>query len=290
MRKRIKDNIICYLFLAPWLVFFIIFMLIPFVSGLVYSLYDYDYVDMKSVGLDNYKYIFSDEIFLRSIINTIIIAFTVVILTICIGLFLSQLIVRQSKRLQAALKAAIYIPAVTSSVAIVAVWKWILNPAYGISASISINLGIIPIDWFGQAGTAMSVVSLMVLTFALGQPVVLYTVAMMAIPKTYYEVADIDGASNFRKFFSITIPLIKPTTLYIVITSTIAMMQVFEVPMLLTSGGPQYATTTILLLLYKTAFEFTKFGRAAAMGVVLFIIIGAVAVFQFRLMKSDIKY
>lgn len=288
MNKRLKKNISSYLFLAPWLCFFFVFMLIPFVMGIVYSFFDYNFVEMKYVGLDNYRYIFSDRVFLQSIGNTVLIALVVVGMTIMLSLFLSAQIVKLGEAWQGISKIALYIPAVSSSVAVVAIWRWIFGPACGISSTICNKLGIAAIDWFGQADNALSLVCLMTLTFALGQPVVLYTAAMDAVPKSYYEAAELDGASEWQQFFSITLPLISPTTLYILVTSTIAMMQVFEVPMLLTSGGPQYSTTTILLLLYKTAFEYAKFGRAAAMGVVLFVIIGIFAIVQFRTADTNV--
>ena len=288
MNKRLKKNISSYLFLAPWLCFFFVFMLIPFVMGIVYSFFDYNFVEMKFVGLDNYRYIFSDRVFLQSIGNTVLIALVVVSMTIMLSLFLSAQIVKLGEAWQGISKIALYIPAVSSSVAVVAICRWIFGPACGISSAICNKLGIAAIDWFGQADNALSLVCLMTLTFALGQPVVLYTAAMDAVPKSYYEAAELDGASEWQQFFSITLPLIGPTTLYILVTSTIAMMQVFEVPMLLTSGGPQYSTTTILLLLYKTAFEYAKFGRAAAMGVVLFVIIGIFAIVQFRTADTNV--
>lgn len=286
MNKNLKkrNNYISYLLLAPWLVMFIIFMLIPFVLGIFYSFYDYNFVDLKFIGFENYSEIFNDTVFLKSIGNTVIIAFVVVCLTITVSLFLSYLIVKQSKKMQTTSKIALYVPSVSSSVAIVTAWRWIFGPAMGISSSICLKLGVTAIDWFGQPLSALSMVCSLVLIFSLGQPVVLYTAAMNDVPKEYYESASLDGASPLKQFFKITLPLIRPTTLYILVTSTIALIQVFEVPMLLTSGGPQYSTTTILLLLYKMAFEYGKFGKAAAMGVVMFAMVAIISLFQFRLM------
>jgi len=256
MKKTLKNlykHRWAYIFLAPWLFFFFIFVFVPFVIGITYAFFDYNFVTM-------------------------------------ISLLLSAIIIRQKKRIQSLSKIAIYIPAVTSSVAIVAIWRWVFSPALGISAAICAKLGITAIDWFGQPANALTLVSLMVLSFTLGQPVVLYTAAMIAVPKTYFEAALMDGASEIRQFFSIMLPMIRPTTLYITVTSTIGIMQVFEVPLLFTAGGPQHATTTIMLMLYRTAFDSARFGRAAAMGVVLFVMIGILGIIQFRAMKSDIKY
>jgi len=289
-KGQIKKNIMAYIFLMPWLLFFIIFMVIPFFMGIYYSFFDYDFVNFKFIGLENYKYILTDSVFLKSITNTLLIASTVIVLTMCISLLLASIIVTKSSKIQTITKAAIYVPAVTSSVAIVVIWKWIFGPAMGISSSICAKLGITSIDWFGTPILARILVCLLVLFFSLGQPVVLFTAAINAIPKSYYESADIDGASKRKQFFMITLPLIKPTILYVLVTSTVALFQVFEVPILLTAGGPQYSTTTILLLLYRTAFEFGKFGRAAAMGVILFLMIGIIAVFQFKQGNSDVEY
>jgi multiple sugar transport system permease protein len=290
MNKKIREAVFSYIFLAPWLIFFVVFMLIPFIYGIVYSVFDYNYMDMKFIGLDNFKNILTNKFFLKSIVNTLILAVIGIILTISTTLFLSQLIVRQNKRLQIVSKMGLFIPAVSSSIAITAVWKWVFNPTFGISATLLSNLGLPAFDYSSNSATAMGMISLMLLSFGIAQPVVLYTTAMDAIPSTFFEAAEIDGATQLQKFFSITLPLVKPTTLYLLITMTIGGMQVFEVPMFLTGGGPNYATTTILLFLYNIAFKSGQVGRAAAMGVILFVIIGVLAIIQFRTMKSDVTY
>jgi multiple sugar transport system permease protein len=290
MNKKTREAVFSYAFLAPWLIFFVVFMLIPFVYGIVYSVFDYDYASMEFIGLDNFKYILTNQFFLRSIVNTLILAVIGITSTISTTLFLSQLIVRQKRKLQVVSKMGFYIPAVSSSIAITTVWKWVFSPTYGISATILNKLGLPAFDYFSNTATSMGMIALMLLTFSIAQPIVLYTAAMDAIPSTYFEAAEIDGASQFQKFFSITLPLVKPTTLYLLITMTIGGMQVFEVPMFLTGGGPNYATTTILLYLYNIAFKSGQVGRAAAMGVILFVIIGVLAIVQFRTMKSDVTY
>ena len=126
--------------------------------------------------------------------------------------------------------------------------------------------------------------------FMIGAPIILYTAAMGAIPKQYYEIADIEGASYFQKLWHITIPLIKPTTLYLAIVLTIGLFQSFVIVKLMTGGGPYYRTTTIAYHLVQTAFWFTKYGLASAIGVVLLVVIAIFTIIQFKLLSGEIEY
>jgi multiple sugar transport system permease protein len=288
--KRITKNKWAYIFLLPWFLLFSVFILLPFIIGFVISLYEYDFSSMKFILFGNYSSIFKDELFVKSILTTLKIAAIVVPLSIAFSLWVSNSVFNSSKLLQSFVKASFYIPTVVSSVALAITWKWIFNPAYGLCKYITDMLGVPPVDWYGVPLNAVLTISLLLVFVFVGQPIILYSAALGCIPVMYYEAADIDGASGARKFFKITLPLLKPTTLYIIVTMTIAALQIFEIPLLLTAGGPQYNTTTILYLLYKTAFEYTKFGLASSMGVVLFFIIAVIAFLQFKYLNMDVQY
>lgn len=269
---------------------FSVFIILPFAISFAISMFNYDFINMEFIFLDNYKTLFNDELFVRSILTTLKIAVIVVPFSIVFSLWVSNLIFNSSKAVQSFVKAGFYIPTVVSSVALVITWKWIFNPAYGLSKYLTDLLNLPPIDWYGLSLNAVLTISLLLIFVFVGQPVILYSAALGGIPVTFYEAADIDGATGTQKLIRITLPLLKPTTLYIIVTMTIGALQVFEIPMLLTAGGPQYNTTTILYLLYKTAFEYGKFGLASSMGVVLFVIIAIIAFIQFKYFSSDVQY
>lgn len=288
--KIIIKNRWGYIFLLPWITLFTVFIFLPFITGFVLSLNEYNFVNMKFVGFGNFNELLRDSLFTNSIMNTLKMTLVIIPVSIALSMWISNLIFNSGKTMQSLIKAGFYLPTVLSSVAIVVTWKWIFNPAYGLSTYITGLIGIQPIDWYGNTKNAFFIVSALLIFLFIGQPIILYSAAMGGIPVSYFEAAEIDGANGFQKFFKITVPLLKPTTLFITVTMTISSLQIFEIPLLLTAGGPQYATTTILYLLYKTAFEYTKFGLASSMGVVLFMIIGAFAMLQFKLLKSDVQY
>lgn len=290
MVKKIIKNKWGYIFLIPWALLFLIFIFLPFIIGFVLSLFEYDFANYKFVFFENFKTLFDDKIFVNSIFTTLKFAVIIVPVSIAVSLWVSNIITNSGKFVQSAVKAGFYIPAVISSVAIVVAWKWIFNPAYGLSTYITSIMGATSVDWYGNPTNAFFLMSVLLIFLFVGQPIILYSAAMGSIPISYYEAARIDGANKFEEFFKITLPLLKPTTLFITVTMTISSLQVFEIPLLLTGGGPQFSTTTVLNMLYKTAFEYTKFGLAASMGVVLFVIIGLIALIQFKYLRSDVQY
>ncbi len=289
-KRKLKNNAVSYLFLTPWLLVFAVFVVFPFAYGFSVSFLSFDYVNKSFVGLANYRNLLSDAKFLRSILATLKMVAIILPSTVIFSLWVAHTIHNRTKHLQSATKIAFYLSAIVSEVALVIVWKWVFNPGYGLSATITDFLGVQRLNWLGDVNLALPLVSLLVLTFTVSQPIILYSAAMGNIPIMYYESADIDGASKWIKFVKITLPLLKPTTTFVLITTTIANLQIFAVPYLLTAGGPEFGTTTILLMIYRNAFEYSKYGYASAMGIVLFLIIAIFATFQFKLTKSDIQY
>ena len=274
----------------PWLILFCVFVLYPFVSGIGISLTEYNFASIRFVFLDNYKELLEQKQFATAALTSFKLAVFIVPCVILLSLWVSSMLTGMKKRTQAFIKASLYIPGTVSSVALVITWKWIFNPAYGLSNYLCNLIGIEPINWYGQSFYALLLIIVLVVFIAIGSNVILFSAAMIGIPISYYEAADIDGATNYKKFRYITLPLLKPTTLYVTITATIGAFQVFELPLLLTAGGPNFSTTSVMLLLYKTAFEYDKFGLAAAMGVVIFAIIAVISVVQFKLLSSDVQY
>ena len=295
VKKFVRSNVFHehfwgYFFILPSVIFFIIFVVYPVIEALILSLYQYSLQGSTWVGLANYKNIFNDEIFIKSLINTFLFVLYIVPTTVILSIIIAVLIYDKSPRTQTFFRAAFYLPVVISIVSVSLVWRNMYHNLYGIINYLLSFLGIDPINWLGDPRYVIPSLSVVVLTYSLGQPIILYLAALGGIPQTYYEAADIDGASAIAKFWHITVPLITPTTLYIFVTTTIGAFQVFAVVNLMTSGGPNYASNTVLFLIYKTAFTYNDFSLASTMGVVMFVCVAIFAVFQFKMFSSQVEY
>lgn len=280
-----------YLFVLPMTLFFIVFTLYPALEAVRMSFFDFRRSGEIFVGLQNYKDIFGEERFLKALGNTFLYVLYIVPFTIAFALVVASFIYSMSERWTAFFRAVFYLPTVTSAVAISLVWGWIFNPGEEALANRLLALFHQQAQlWFVDPGMALYLIVFIILTVSVGQPIVLYTAAMGSISSDYYEAARVDGASRFQQFQRITIPLLMPTTLYSIVITTINAFQTFIFVHLLTSGGPDHTTTSIIYELYVEAFNTNKFGTASAMGIVLFLIVGLVAVFQFRSMTSKVEY
>jgi len=276
-----------YFFLIPWALFFFVFTLFPFLFGILVSFTDYSLSGMKFAGLDNYRRIFSQTAFIRSTIATFAYAAVIIPLTVVVALWISYEIHDRSEKFNSFTKASLYLPGVTTLSALTVVWKFLLVPTFGLIAIILARFGFHG-SLLANPVSAIPIISILIVSVGLGQPVILYTAAMNNIPVTYYEAAQLEGSSRFSMFRHITLPLISPTTTFILITNTIGILQLFVVPYLMTSGGPAYRTSTLLLLVYNSAFLNGSFGYASAIGNILFVLTAMLAVVQFWVMRRDI--
>jgi multiple sugar transport system permease protein len=286
-----KDYGWAYLFIAAPVVLFFVFTLYPVVSAFLMSFQKYNVLKSKWVGLDNYKLMFNDDVFWKSLKNTVIFTVGTVPVNIAITFVLAFFIFQMRQSWQTFFKASLYLPAVASGVTVSLVWLAIFDPTpVGLMNRALSLFGIDPVIWLGQSSTALFSLMLMSYLGAHGSGIILYLAAMGGIPKSLYEAADIDHASGWTKFSKITWPLLKPTTLYLAVTGVITSFQVFISVYLMTQGGPNFATTTIAYLIYQTAFVFYDFGVASAQSFVLAALIVVVSVIQFKYFSSDIEY
>lgn len=288
--NKVKEQFWGYFFIIPGLFFFIVFVVYPLIESLGLSLYSYNLETYTWVGFQNYVNLFKDEVFLRSILNTFLFVLYIVPATIIFSLLFAVLVIDKSPKVQTFFRAAFYLPVVISIVSVSLVWNNLYNPAYGILNYLLSLFGAQPISWLGNAKLVIPALSLVILTYTMGQPIILNLAALGGIPVTYYEASDIDGASGWQKFWRITLPLLKPTTLYIFVTTTISAFQVFAIINLMTSGGPNYASSTVLYLIYRQAFYYNDFGLASTMGVILFVCVALFSVFQFKLFSDTVEY
>ncbi|MVP02369.1 ABC transporter permease subunit [Paenibacillus sp. N10] len=286
-----KDYGWAYLFILAPILLFLVFTLYPVFTALVMSFQQYNILNSSWIGLDNYERLVKDEIFWKSMKNTAIFTLGTVPINIIITFVLSFFIFQMKSTWQTFFKATLYLPTVASGVTISIVWLAIFDPTDSGLLNRFIGLfGLDPVIWLGQTGTALFSLMLMNWLGSHGAGIILYLAAMGGIPKSLYEAADIDHASGWTKFSRITWPLLKPTTLYLLVTGVITSFQVFISVYLMTQGGPNFATTTIAYLIYETAFKFYEFGLASAQSFVLAIMIIIISVIQFKYFSSDIEY
>ncbi|NMO97061.1 carbohydrate ABC transporter permease [Paenibacillus lemnae] len=291
-RRRIKgDSGYGYAFIAVALVVFAMFTAYPVVSAFIISFQQYKPLGSEYVGLENYIASFNDKLFWKSVYNTIIYT----ILTVPVALFLSFavaiLIIPLRKKLQNIFKAVYYLPAVASGVALSVVWLWIYDPmASGILNRMLSVFGMSNTNWLGSSSTAMFSLVLMAWLSSHGTSIIIYLAALLGIDESYYEAAELDGASFIKKVWYIVIPCLKPTTLFLLVTGVIGSFQVFQNAYLMTGGGPDNATTMVGLLIFNNAFKYFEFGEAAAQSLVLAFIIALISFIQFKYLGKEVEY
>lgn len=289
---RTRETFVSYIFLLPALFFFFFFVVYPMGTGVITSFFNYTLDKMDFIGFANYVELFKNENFLKSMKNTILLVVGVVPLIVLFSIVVSVSIYQKHAAVRSAFRGIFYLPVVTGTVSVVVVWKWIFDPMNGILNYILMDVGILnePIMWLADKRFALGCILLVLLTTSVGQPIVLYVAALGNLDPTHIEAAEIDGANRWQVFRHIKMPGILPTTLYVVVITTINSFQCFSLIQLLTSGGPNYNTSTIMYLLYETAFKQYRFGYANAMGVILAIIIAIISFIQFKWLGTDVDY
>ena len=281
-----RETISAYLFLLPSLIFFIGFVVIPMIMCVVFSLQEMglDSSATKFIGFDNYVKMAQDPIFWNGFLNTVIIVVVAVPAVTAFSLWVSSAIYQMKAVTRSFFRCVFYLPVVTGTVAVTVVWKWMFNPYNGLLNQI---FGTTGYDWLGNSATAIWCIILILFTTSIGQPIVLYVAALGNVDQSLVEAAQVDGATKLQVFWKIKWPQIMPTTLYILVITTINSFQCFALIQLLTSGGPNHATDTIMYYIFQMAYNNQNFGYANAMGVVLAIIIAIFSAIQFKFAKTD---
>ncbi len=295
-RLMIRETTASYLFLAPFLLFFFLFVVWPMFMCVYTSFFESTMgKEDVFVGLQNYEDLlwkynpktgsYGDPVFWKALWNTLIIVVVSVPVTCAFSLWVASIISRMPVAATSAFRCIFYLPVVTGSVAVTMVWKWMYNNYYGIFNYIGTSTGLLEenINWLGDPKYALGCIILILLTTSVGQPIVLYVSALDNVDKTLVEAAQVDGATSRQAFWSIKWPQMMPTTLYILVITTINSFQCFALIQLLTSGGPQNSTQTIMYYIFYNAFKLYKYGYGNAMGVILAIIIAILSAVQFKL-------
>jgi multiple sugar transport system permease protein len=288
-RGFLGERISGYVFIAPAVALFAVFQVYPILRTAVLSFQEFVGAGFVSVGLKNYAELFGSAVFARSLVNSALFVAITMPLILLFTLFVSYRIYRVHATLLGFYRIAFYLPSVASIVTVSVVWKNLLNPVMGLVNYLIGLAGMAPVTWLGQ-GYAFGSVAMILFTVNVGMSLILYISAMQNVPAALVEAARIDGAGQGRVFFSIMLPLVMPTTLFVVVINTINLFQSFALVNLLTKGGPYYATSTIVFQIYETAFWLQRYGLASAMGIILGLLIAAVSLVQFRLVNRDFEY
>nr|WP_239433802.1 sugar ABC transporter permease [Vagococcus silagei] len=278
----IKESMTGYLFVGPQLILFVVFIVYPVLEGFKMSMYRQTYTEDLFVGFDNYKELFADPVFIRSVFNTVLFVVAIVFLTIVFGLFVATTVYDKSSKYISFIRGSFYLPVMVSMVVMSMVWNFLLNPANGLISYLLGNAGVKDVNLLGSVTWVMPTIIFVTFVGNVGQSIILYIASMIGIPEDYFEAAQIDGATRWQRMTKILIPLVRPTTLYLIVINIIAVLKIFVVIQLLTGGGPNNASVTMMYYLYQNAFVYNNTGVAAAVGVIMFIVALMLSIPQFR--------
>ncbi|MGF1881879.1 carbohydrate ABC transporter permease [Vibrio splendidus] len=289
--QPMKNRLKVLLFTAPLLVPLFTFWLVPFGYSIYISFTDWDYIspDYSFVGLENYEYMVEDYEFIQAVLNTFWFSVGVVIPTIILGLVFAMLLHKNFKGSQF-YRAVIFSPWITPTVAVSIVWSWVFETKSGLANHLLESAGFSAIPWLENGNTALIAVIIVTVWQAIGWTMLFYISALNKIPESLYEASLIDGCSSLTRFLKITLPLISPTTFFLVVVNIITAMQAFDQFQILTQGGPGGETRTLLYLFYQQAFERYEMGPAAATSLVIFLITGLLALINTYIGKRWVYY
>ncbi|ACZ43462.1 binding-protein-dependent transport systems inner membrane component [Thermobaculum terrenum ATCC BAA-798] len=279
-----------YLFIAPSIAFLLVFALIPFLFTIYVSLHDWNMLVPLSrarfLGFENYRYLlFEDPLFWQTFRNSVVFALGNVVLTMALSLAVA-LLLNSRLRLRALWRSAFFMPYVTSSVAIAIVWSNLYHPTYGLFNGVLQFLGLPTLDFTNSPSQAMPSLIATSIWHELGYYMIIFLAGLQSIPGEVYDAAKVDGAGSWQQFWRITLPLLRPTILFVAVIITLSSLQVFDLPFILTNGGPVNSTNTLVLYMYQTAFQFLRMGRATAMAILLFVVVFAMTLIQLRLLRE----
>lgn len=292
-QRKWSRRIAAFLFLLPALIGLLAFQLLPMVSSVVISFTDWDlltkWTQMHFIGWDNYSEVFKDEKSYTSIKNVFLFLIGYMPLITILGTLFAVLLNRSIRGIKF-YRAAVFIPVITSWVAVSIVWRWLLNGQSGLVNYLLAQIGIQGPIWLQDDHWALIAIIAVTIWKDIGFVSIILLAGLQDISEDYYEAADLDGASAWSKLWRITVPMLSPTLFFIVTISLINSFQLFDQVLIMTNGGPAGATSTIVEQVYKNAFQFNKMGFAAAQSWVLFLIIFTVTMIVQRLQRRWVVY
>lgn len=282
-----------YLFVSPAMLCLLVFGVLPIVVAAAVSLTNLDIGGLADhrrvhfVGLRNYQALLGNDTFWEALRNT---AFFVIVgvPSLVLGSLAFAIALNQGQsRFFRALRAFYFVPAITSIVAIALIWGYLYNSQFGLLNYVIQHFGGTPVDWLTDPTIAKFSVALVAIWRGSGLDIIIFLAALQAIPREYYEAAAVDGASDLRTVFSVTLPLLRFAIFFVTVTTLISWMQFFDEPFVLTRGGPIHATTSASIYIYQEGFRYNAFGFASAASIVLFGVMAVVTAAQLRLRRES---
>lgn len=287
--KRIgnKDWFWALLFLLPSILGMAVFTVYPLISSFYISFTNWGLLgDMKFIGIANYVKAFSDKTTLTVFWNTVVFTFGTVPILLVLPLLLA-IALNHKLRATRIFRAVYFLPTISSMVAMSLVWQWMLNTDFGIVNYILGFFGVSPVNWLTSANYSMLGIIIVSIWKGMGYNMMLFLAGIQGIPEVYYEAAELDGCSKVRQLWNITVPLLKPTTLFIAVISIINSFQAFDQVMVITGGGPARSTSVLVHYLYQCAFDYYDMGYACALGWLLTVFVFLLTRLQFAVNNSD---
>ena len=288
---RGREALTFYLFITPWLVGFVLFIVGPIIASLGLSFTDYDIMLPPAlVGLGNYQEIFADPLFYTSLYNTFYIVFLAVPLSMIAAFGLAMLL-NQKVGMMAGYRTAYFIPSIVPAVASAALWLYLLQPQWGLVNGFLGAVGIPGPGWLSSEVWSKPAI-ILILVWAAGGTMIIYLAGLQDVPVSLYEAAEIDGANDWAKFRHVTLPLMTPVIFFTLILGIIGTFQIFSQIFVLTDGmgGPQNSTLVYVMYLYRNAFNFFRMGYASAMAWILFVLIVVLTWAQFKWASRWVYY
>jgi multiple sugar transport system permease protein len=287
-----RETLAGYLFLLPNAIGFIIFTALAVVASAAISLTQWDLIsDPVFIGFDNYVTLFTDDPLFRTVLwNTFYFTIVSVPASTLIALALA-LLFNTGLRMIPLFRTLYFLPVITATVVVALIWRWFYNPDFGILNYLLWEMGVeAPPNWLADRTWAMPAIIIMAVWKQVGYNMVIFLAGLQAIPDNLYEAAAIDGAGRWQRFWNITLPLLTPTTFFVLVITIIGSLQVFDAVLVLTDGGPANATRTVVYHIWEEAFVFLEMGYAAAVAWILFFIVFLVTLVQWKLQGRWVHY
>ena len=281
-------------FVAPALTLIGLFFFLPVAASLLLSFTDFDIYALgrldrlRFIGLENYHRLLNDPMFWTALKNTLYFVIVGGPLSVLVSLGAALLVNHRLTRFQGVFRTLLFLPVVTTLVAVAVVWRYLYHPRYGFLNYVLGLAGLPPIDWLGDPHWAMPAIILMAVWKNFGFNMVVFIAGLQSIPRRLYEAAEIDGADGWAKFRYITLPMLAPTFLFVTVITLIGYFQLFAEPYVMTQGGPADSTLSVALLMFQEGFRWWNLGYAAAVAFVLFLILLAGTLIQAWLRRGRV--
>lgn len=286
-----RETIAAYLFLAPFLGFFLVFVVRAVVLATRMSFYEWKILPptQNFIGLENYIELFNDDVWWTSVQNTVIFTLITVLGTTIIAL-IAALALTRSIRGRSFFQVLLYMPSLLSVGAVGLIWVWLLNSQFGVINYLLSFIGVGPYNWLGDPNLVLPALSVTTIWWQFGFPMLIFIAGLRGTPTQLYEAARIDGANSRQVFFRITLPLLRPTILFVTVTGVISHFQVYGQPFIMTTGGPGRSSYTVILYLYQIAWRAFRMGYGAAIAVAIAAIMATLTIIQFVFINRRVEF